>query len=133
MSENQNNSENTQNEKNTSVEKENRKEKLNTLRGMGINPFPNSYDVTYKSKDIAEKFEELEKNETEVAAVPESQLSAVSLTPTEAYFTISCAEIYPTTITFAGIDNYWYYSDQAKDIIAPGAQIVTNLERGIFF
>ena len=71
MSENQNNSENTQNEKNTSVEKnaekENRREKLNTLRGMGINPFPNSYDVTYKSKDIAEKFEELEKNETEVA------------------------------------------------------------------
>ena len=71
MSENQNNSENTQNEKSTSVEKnaekENRKEKLNTLRSMGINPFPNSYDVTYKSKDIAEKFEELEKNETEVA------------------------------------------------------------------
>ena len=71
MSENQNNSENTQNEKSTSVEKnaekENRKEKLNTLRNMGINPFPNSYDVTYKSKDIAEKFEELEKNETEVA------------------------------------------------------------------
>ena len=57
MSENQNNSENAQNEKNTSVEKENRKEKLNTLRGMGINPFPNSYDVTYKSKDIAEKFD----------------------------------------------------------------------------
>ena len=50
MSENQNNSENTQNEKNTSAEKENRREKLNTLRGMGINPFPNSYDVTYKSK-----------------------------------------------------------------------------------
>ena len=71
MSENQNNSENTQNEKNSIVEKnaekENRKEKLNTLRSMGINPFPNSYDVTYKSKDIAEKFEELEKNETEVA------------------------------------------------------------------
>ena len=71
MSENQNNSENTQNEKNSSVEKnaekENRKEKLNTLRNMGINPFPNSYDVTYKSKDIAEQFEELEKNETEVA------------------------------------------------------------------
>lgn len=71
MSENQNNSENTQNEKNTSVEKnaekENRREKLNTLRGMGINPFPNSYDVTYKSHEIAEKFEELEKNETEVA------------------------------------------------------------------
>ena len=71
MSENQNNSENTQNEKNTAVEKnaekENRKEKLNTLRSMGINPFPNGYDVTYKSKDIADKFEELEKNETEVA------------------------------------------------------------------
>lgn len=28
---------------------------------MGINPFPNSYEVTYKSKDIIEKFEELEK------------------------------------------------------------------------
>lgn len=72
-------------------------------------------------------------NETEVAAVPESQLSAVSLTPTEAYFTISCAEIYPTTITFAGIDNDWYYSDQAKDIIASGAQNVTNLESGLYF
>ncbi|WP_300759168.1 lysine--tRNA ligase [uncultured Brachyspira sp.] len=67
MSENQNNSENTQNEKNTSAEKENRKEKLNTLRNMGINPFPNSYDVTYKSHDIAEKFDELEKNQTEVS------------------------------------------------------------------
>ena len=71
MSESKNNSENLENEKNTAsdknAEKENRKEKLNTLRNMGINPFPNSYNVTYKSKDIAEKFEELEKNETEVA------------------------------------------------------------------
>ena len=71
MSENKNHSENLENEKITAsdknAEKENRKEKLNTLRSMGINPFPNSYDVTYKSKDIAEKFEELERNETEVA------------------------------------------------------------------
>ena len=49
------------------LEKENRKEKINTLRKMGINPFPNNYEVSFKSKDIKEKFEELEKNQTEVA------------------------------------------------------------------
>ena len=58
MSENQNNSENTQNEKNTSAEKENRKEKLNTLRNMGINPFPNSYDVTYKDLQIQQELQQ---------------------------------------------------------------------------
>ena len=34
---------------------------------MGRNPFPNRYEVTYKSKDIIEKFDELEKNQTEVS------------------------------------------------------------------
>ena len=75
MSENQNNSENTQNKKNTSVEKnaekENRREKLNTLRGMGINPFPNSYDVTYKSKDREPGAYESSGNEKELYCTSE--------------------------------------------------------------
>ncbi|WP_432632415.1 lysine--tRNA ligase [Brachyspira sp.] len=52
---------------NINAEKENRKEKINALRNMGINPFPNNYEVSFKSKDIKENFEELEKNQTEVA------------------------------------------------------------------
>lgn len=58
---------NKQISQNPNLEKENRKEKINILRNMGINPFPNSYEVTYKSKDIIEKFDELEKNQTEVS------------------------------------------------------------------
>ena len=58
---------NQQISQNPNLEKENRKEKINILRNMGINPFPNSYEVTYKSKDIIEKFDELEKNQTEVS------------------------------------------------------------------
>ncbi len=58
---------NTNNNENTSAEKENRKEKINTLRSIGINPFPNSYNVTHKSTDIINNFEELEKNSTEVS------------------------------------------------------------------
>lgn len=55
------------NSQSANLEKENRKEKINILRNMGINPFPNNYDVSFKSKDIKENFEELEKNQTEVA------------------------------------------------------------------
>lgn len=55
------------NNKKINDEKENRKEKLKTLREIGINPYPNNYDVTYKAKDIVNKFDELEKNETEVS------------------------------------------------------------------
>ena len=40
------------NNKKINDEKENRKEKLKTLREIGINPYPNNYDVTYKAKDI---------------------------------------------------------------------------------
>lgn len=52
---------------NANLEKENRKEKINILRNMGINPFPNNYEVSFKAKDIKENFEELEKNQTEVS------------------------------------------------------------------
>lgn len=58
---------NQQISQNPNLEKENRKEKINILRNMGINPFTNSYEVTYKSKDIIEKFDELEKNQAEVS------------------------------------------------------------------
>lgn len=34
---------------------------------MGINPFPNNYEVSFKAKDIKENFEELEKNQIEVS------------------------------------------------------------------
>lgn len=52
---------------NANLEKENRKEKINILRNMGINPFPNNYEVSFKAKDIKENFEELEKNQIEVS------------------------------------------------------------------
>ena len=45
----------THNEESKKVtEKEQRKEKLNILREKGINPYPNSYDVTDKAIDIQE-------------------------------------------------------------------------------
>lgn len=60
--------ENEQNKQETqSNERELRKEKLNTLRNMGINPYPNKYDVTHKAKDIIDNFDSFEKDSTVVA------------------------------------------------------------------
>lgn len=64
MSNDLNNKEEVQN---TNAEKENRKLKINKLREVGINPFPNSYNVTHKSSDINNNFEKLEESKEEVS------------------------------------------------------------------
>jgi len=62
-------SEQTQQEKHSTLENilDQRKEKIEKIKEMGINPFPYSYAVSHKSKDILDNFETLEDKEVSVA------------------------------------------------------------------
>ncbi len=51
---------------NTANEKQVRIEKVNALKSMGVNPYPNMYDVTHKSKNVIENYDKLEADKTEV-------------------------------------------------------------------
>ncbi|MCK4655667.1 MAG: lysine--tRNA ligase, partial [candidate division Zixibacteria bacterium] len=42
--------------------------KLEALRETGVNPYPYKYDITHRSKQIIDNFEDLEESKLEVAA-----------------------------------------------------------------
>jgi len=54
-------------EQNMGIEKQGRIEKVNTLKELGINPYPNECNVTHTSKEIQENFDKLEEDKTLVS------------------------------------------------------------------